>query len=179
MPDKSLSQRLFFALWPDDVQRRELAHWVEALGLVSLGRPVVAQNLHLTLIFLGQTEPRRQTCYQSVAARIESPGFSLIFDRLSFFRRTNVVWAGANCVPPTVQNLHRQLRDGLVACGYRPESRAFTPHLTLLRKVKSRPRLASPPPFTWSFTQFCLIASRLSSSGASYEVLNRYPLLSR
>lgn len=179
MRDESPSQRLFFALWPDDVQRRELAHWVEGLGLTSVGRPIDAQNLHLTLIFLGQTEAKRRTCYQSVAARIESAEFCLNFDRLSFFRRANVVWAGATCVSPIVQNLHRQLRDGLVSCGYRPESRAFTPHLTLLRSVKSRPRLASPPPFTWLFTQFCLVASCISSSGARYEVLNRYPLLSR
>ncbi len=47
--------RLFFALWPDPPTRTALAMLVDGLPLVG-GRRVPAENLHLTLAFLGNVD---------------------------------------------------------------------------------------------------------------------------
>ena len=66
--------RLFFALWPEpDTQRRwheELASYVKPLG----GRRVPAENLHLTLAFLGEVPGTRinallRRCYVGQTAQ--------------------------------------------------------------------------------------------------------------
>ena len=46
--------RLFFALWPDEGVRAELARWTRALHAACGGRTTRADKLHLTLAFLGE-----------------------------------------------------------------------------------------------------------------------------
>ena len=43
-------RRLFFALWPDEVQRCALEHNAAKAVRHSGGRPVAAANLHVTLL---------------------------------------------------------------------------------------------------------------------------------
>ena len=45
--------RLFFALWPSDVLRAELAAAAASACAQVKGEPVPPRNLHVTLVFLG------------------------------------------------------------------------------------------------------------------------------
>lgn len=47
------SKRLFFALPCEPAQRRAIAQWRNALGHLE-GRPIAGENVHPTLIFLGE-----------------------------------------------------------------------------------------------------------------------------
>ena len=60
---------------------------------------------------------------------------------------------------------------------YRPESRPWLPHVTVLR-FRERPRLDPPLPETGTFVPSGAAAflSRLHPSGARYEVLERVSL---
>lgn len=177
MADSQQTKRLFFALWPDDAQRQAMVEWIEGLELGNQGRPVVTTNLHITLVFLGDTPSDRLECIVAAAGAVSAAPFSLRFDHLGYFRRAQVLWAGVSDLPPVVTALHRHLEQALVPCGYRPEPRAFTPHLTLRRKVARKPELKPlATPLEWKIEQFCLIASTLSASGAEYEVLKHFPL---
>ena len=61
---------------------------------------------------------------------------------------------------------------------YRPESRPWLPHVTVLR-FRERPRLAPPLPETGTFvpSDAAAFLSRLHPSGARYEVLERVSLI--
>lgn len=177
MVDRPQSQRLFFALWPDDEQRQAMVRWIDALGLGSQGRPVTEHNLHITMVFLGDTPPDRQACCMARADEVVASPFVLRFDRIGYFRRAQVLWAGVSILPPMLMALHRHLVQALVPCGYRPEPREFTPHLTLRRKLTRKPDSpAAPSPLEWSVGQFCLVSSTLTPQGANYSVVKRYPL---
>jgi len=47
------TRRLFFALWPDEATREQLAHITRKAVRGSGGRPIPVENLHSTLVFLG------------------------------------------------------------------------------------------------------------------------------
>jgi 2'-5' RNA ligase len=74
--------------------------------------------------------------------------------------------------------LARRLHDALAALDvYRPERRAWLPHVTVLR-FRERPRLQPPLPELGAFAPSGAAAflSRLHPSGAVYEVLESFPL---
>ena len=51
----SVKKRLFLALWPDDDVRNQLSAVLKSAGhpILSGGTPVKPENLHMTLLFLG------------------------------------------------------------------------------------------------------------------------------
>ena len=60
--DRAPSRRLFYALWPSELERARLAAGFAPLVATVAGRPVPPANLHVTLEFLGLVaEPRIAT----------------------------------------------------------------------------------------------------------------------
>lgn len=70
-------KRLFFAIeLPADV-REQIVAWRAAHFPGEAGRPVAADNLHLTLAFLGEVSADKQKALAALAGRIRQPGFTL------------------------------------------------------------------------------------------------------
>ena len=170
-------QRLFLALWPDSATRAALAAAARDLLDGVRARPVPAENLHLTLAFLGPTAAARRLCAEAAAARLRLPGFRLVLDEAGFFARAGVVWLGCRQAPAPLLELVQGLRTGLADCGFAPDTRPYRAHVTVGRKLRGRPRLAPPPPLAWEVRDFVLVRSRTRPDGAAYEVLTRWPLL--
>ncbi len=59
-------QRLFFALWPSEEVRAGLAEVMASLD-VRGGKPVAAENLHITLLFLGSVTAQTRICAEKIA----------------------------------------------------------------------------------------------------------------
>jgi 2'-5' RNA ligase len=81
----------------------------------------------------------------------------------------------------------RAVNAALAVVGFEPERRPFRPHLTLGRvrdEVPTRRRAeievavgkSTVPPVSWRTAQVSLMRSRLTESGATYEVLATFPL---
>jgi len=66
---------MFFALWPDDAVRAQLAHWSRELHAVCGGRPTRVENLHLTLAFLGGVEDARAAEVERAGERGRAPRY--------------------------------------------------------------------------------------------------------
>ena len=96
------------------------------------------ESIHLTLKFLGNvaldTVPQIVEAMNRIAQPV-SP-FSLQVGGAGAFpnwQRPQVIWVGIQGKTGTLAALHKELEAALSPLGFPPESRAFSPHLTLGR----------------------------------------------
>ena len=137
------------------------------------GRVVAREALHVTLAFLGSRPSSELRSIVEVlrAAAVGTGGLALEPHAWRETRNTGMVVltdAGGEAA-----TLAGRLHARLEALGvYRPEARAWLPHVTVLR-FRQRPRLSPPLPETGTFVPSGAAAylSRLHPSGARYEVL--------
>jgi RNA 2',3'-cyclic 3'-phosphodiesterase len=94
-------------------------------------------SLHITTNFLGDTEedilPLMVKNFEG--SLLSMPAFELVIRSFGVFRNLHdprVIWLG--CDPcPTLQQIKNRLDQVLAGLGFKPESRDFSPHLTLGR----------------------------------------------
>jgi len=172
----AVRQRLFFALWPDYDARQALARLARTLLPCGNGRPVAAQNLHLTIVFLGAVDAGFRDCAQRVAGSLSAPEFALEFRRIGYWPRARVLWSAPECTPEALTGLASTLRNALVACGHEPESRPFRAHVTLARKVRRPASETTHALIRWSVAEFHLVESETLAQGARYRSLGSWPL---
>lgn len=167
--------RLFLGLQLPDTVVAALTEWQER---ELRGRIVPPDNLHVTLAFLGSRPAGELGSICGVlgeaAAAVGPPSFDLVR-----YRETRSVgMLELHDSTGDAALLARRLHDALAALGvYRPESRPWLPHVTVLR-FRERPRLRPPLPELDAFAPSGAAAflSRLHPSGAVYEVLESFPL---
>jgi len=168
--------RLFFALWPDPVTRDSLAVTADRLRKVCGGRSPAADNLHLTLAFLGDVPAIRLPELENLAAALVREPFVLHLDRIGYWRQQRLVWAGSQSCPRELAVLVAALADGLRARGFRTERRSFKPHVTLLRDVRTAPAQAACKLAAWCPTRFVLACTQATNHGVEYRVLGTWPI---
>jgi len=134
-------QRLFIAITlPDDLLegladvqarlKRKLARYPL--------RWVRPEGIHLTLKFLGDTDPARiPEIVAALEARASAQApFQVAVGGLGMFpnaRRPSVLWVGMQDEQRHLQRLARQIDKAMTKLGWQPEKKAFTAHLTLAR----------------------------------------------
>ena len=173
------TQRLFFALWPDTNLQRAL-HRVGLRLQEAFGeRVVAAQNIHLTLAFLGAVPIGRvgELCTIGESIRVEP--FRLKLIGTGCWKRSAVGWIAPDDVPQSLENLVPQLRQLLLEAGFRVDDKPFAPHVTLLRKAKCNTQAAQQgAPLEWRIDRFVLMRSETLQTGPEYSQLRSWPLTS-
>ena len=178
-----MAKRLFIALeLPERCRARLLALATPIRG----ARWLSANQLHLTLAFLGEVAEEDEMCLQEKLAEVRVPPFLLSVEGVGTFggMRPSVVWAGVGTGHPHLFALHKRVHDALFAAHFDPALRSFHPHVTLARlKDVSLPMLQ---PFlkkhqleAFSLVEigaFSLISSLPGSEGSIYKVEMRYDL---
>lgn len=166
------------ALWPDETVVEELVAVRDRAVSRGSGKAVDPHNLHITLAFLGATDARQQQCAEACADRITVPPFTLILDSLGYFPRPRVLWAGSEQTPAPLSELVTMLRQGLAGCGFDLDERPFRPHVTLLRKVRPRPKITPrlDRPIEWQVGHFHLVQSITHAQGAEYRIIKSWVL---
>lgn len=101
-------------------------------------RWVAASNLHITLHFLGATDPAAVAGVVDVlrAAAGRNRAVRLSVAEAGAFpdvRRPSVVWAGLRGDLDALTRMQSEISNGLAPLGFRPESRPFHPHITIGR----------------------------------------------
>ena len=132
--------RVFIAVdLPPAIQEsveKQTAHLRRTLG-DDLIRWVPAQNMHLTLKFIGNIAAShldflKQLLTQSVNSQRQ---FDLQVGGIGSFpnlKRPRVLWVGIHA-PADLTSLQKNVEAGAVRLGYEKEERGFSPHLTLGR----------------------------------------------
>lgn len=148
---------------------------------------VTAAQLHLTLKFLGEVPDTDlpAVCDAAAEASAALPPFTLLVSGLGVFpapANPRVLWAG---VTDATQSCAQWVQDAdprFAELGYRPEPRAFTPHVTLARSrstagahvLRDVLQTATPPDTeAWQVTEVTVFESRLAPRGATYHPLAR------
>jgi len=132
--------RSFIAIELPDKLRLELGQLETQLKAARHPRVkwVDPNGIHLTLKFLGNIAADRTgeiTEMMEEAAR-GIPPFHLDIKDLGVFpnlKRAQVAWVGVSGEVDKLKQLQQRLESNLERLGFTPESRAFTPHLTLAR----------------------------------------------
>lgn len=183
-----MTLRLFLGLdLPDDL-RSALA--VQQF-LLPLPRREPVENLHLTLVFLGEVpEPVAEDLHEALND-FRAPAFTLTVEGFGLFGGDRPRLVHAMVHPdPALMTLQSRLAQLARRAGAEPEARRFLPHITL-------GRFPPPPPpdamrleravalgqgfrsDPWEVTELTLWQSHLSAKGPHYQVLARYPLTPR
>lgn len=180
--------RLFVALTlPDDLRtmlstlpaRFDGARWVRQ------------SNLHMTLVFIGETPSDKAADIETALEQVRSPSFDLRVTGLGRFpsdraRPPRVVWA-ATTHPAELQRLYEATMVALLPYAVN-DATPFTPHITLARVTAERDGHAArrarrfmeinaatqSAPFR--VASFSLMSSRVTADGAIYEPVRTFPL---
>jgi RNA 2',3'-cyclic 3'-phosphodiesterase len=151
-------------------------------------RWVKAEQLHLTLVFLGEVaEEGVEALVDAVGRPFEIPAFRIVFGGIGMFPphgAPRVLWLGLPRGADEVIAVQRQLVDRVAALGLAIEDRPFHPHVTLGRWRSSRPADRRRFADTMRTTDVAavdvavvsLISSRLSPAGPTYTALCHAPL---
>lgn len=136
-----MALRCFLAVGMPSPVKERLAEAVEELKKSRADvRWVPAENMHLTLKFLGATEGDFVGRIAGVLSDILS-SYAPFYIKISGvgcfpdMRRPKIIWAGIE-ESRRLSDLTRDVEAGMVGLGYAAERRAFSPHLTIGR-VKS------------------------------------------
>jgi 2'-5' RNA ligase len=181
--------RTFLAVDLDELVRGRAVDLQDALAESAEGvKWVEAENLHVTLLFLGEVADRDLPAVCQAAARAcrKHAPFALRVESLSCFgnpRRPRTIWVGVGDGTPQLCALHADLETALLELGcYRREDRPFTPHITLGRVKKELASEAFATALTkhakWKggvvdVDQVLVMSSELRSDGPEYTVLSR------
>lgn len=172
------TNRLFFALLPSEDVRsachkacRELQ-----MKMSPTGRPIPADNYHLTLLFLGSTvsdadEEKALEAAESVSA----VPFEFTLDIAQSFQEANVWWLGPRNPPKELMELRQNLYRAVADQGIPLDRNRFIPHVSVYRGNQKLPPTQIKP-FTWASAHFALMRSHIEPQGSRYEVVRTLPL---
>lgn len=149
-------------------------------------RWVAAENMHLTLRFIGEVEPGQAEDIDSALLRIRSPRFDLTLDGVGYFGKASAVrslWAGVRKCE-ALSRLQAKVETSIQAAGAPPEERKFSPHVTLARlrgaPVLRLQRFVAENSYFLAgpiaVERFVLFSSFRSSSGPIYTAEADYSL---
>lgn len=142
-------------------------------------------QLHLTLRFIGEVDGAVMAEIDDALAQVEADAFSLALKGVGCFggNRPHTIWLGVADEAP-LHRLHRQIENALQRIGLAPDTRKFTPHVTLAR-LKAAPTGAVMDYLTdhalfagASFVaeSFALYSSLTTPQGSVYRRERCYPL---
>ena len=166
-------KRLFFALWPDETTREQIDSLNQQLD--GAGRKLIPQNLHVTLVFLGNVEDDIADAVERLAAEIRAAPLELVFDELDYWKRPRVICLTCRRQPDKVYDLVNQLTRMVKGFPIRLDQRPFRAHITLSRKAQQRPDLVFEP-IQFKAQDLALVQSVSTEHGVRYRVLARWPL---
>lgn len=173
--------RLFTALEIPDEAAERLARFQRGLdGARWIERP----DFHITLRFMGDVPEDVADDIDEALSEIPMVPFDVEIEGLGEFggKRPHTLYAGVKLSEP-LRVLQGRHESAMRRVGLKPETRNFTPHVTIARLNRvetgaaySFIRANSPfaaPPFT--VEHFTLFSARASTGGGPYVPEKRYP----
>jgi 2'-5' RNA ligase len=167
-------RRLFFAFWPSDATRKTVGQFSQTLKARDL-KIVKANNLHVTLVFLGNVDAQTERVIRQKASSISAQPFMLNFNQLAFWHKPRILCLLSRAVDPQLLVLVDALTEIAEQSAIKIEDRPYQPHITLARKAKALIN-ANAPAIQWYVGSFCLVESCSTLEGVQYQVVQQWEL---
>ncbi|MBW8189517.1 RNA 2',3'-cyclic phosphodiesterase [Neiella marina] len=174
-----MAERLFVALPLPPTIRRQVARWQRAYQPLH-AKPVPADNLHLTLAFLGSCDARvkQQVCEQ--LSSIALPSWCQELSQTGWFAKPKIGYLAPQQTAAALQTLASQVQQRMQQLGMVLPEHDFIPHVSVFRHFQHghswRASHSGTQPhvnaMSWPVTEFCLY----QSCNDRYKVLHRWPL---
>ncbi|MDL2261568.1 RNA 2',3'-cyclic phosphodiesterase [Methanimicrococcus sp. OttesenSCG-928-J09] len=179
--------RLFIAVHFPEEANQQFLKYMEILKENARGSFTKPQNLHMTLLFLGETDQSRiseiTAAMKNSIPNPDNPIFMKINEIGQFKRRNeneSLIWAGG--LSPALSEIHKNLSDSLKKAGFNFDQKPFVPHITLARRVQFKAPIVSEKEiedflksisadFETKVDRICLMSSDLTPDGPIYNEL--------
>jgi len=128
--------RLFTAIQFDEATKSRISEIQASLrGLGQKGNFTNKDNLHLTLIFIGETPISQINSVKYAIDKVDMQPFSIKLSGLGRFKRDggDLWWLGVN-ENKHLSELYKNLAVALSGIGISVDNRPYKPHLTLVRE---------------------------------------------
>ncbi|MCK4659549.1 MAG: RNA 2',3'-cyclic phosphodiesterase [Phycisphaerae bacterium] len=182
--------RLFIAIELSDEIKASLRKTQRELSAFDRAvRWVTADQMHLTLKFLGEVPDTRADDIRAATERIAqvSSPFEIAVGGCGCFPpkgRVRVVWMGVEEASGALAECNEHCESIYAEIGFERERRAFSPHLTLgrIREDKTDGRLREAVEAVQAdihrqkATEMCVVQSTLTPHGARYAIISRHSL---
>jgi 2'-5' RNA ligase len=170
--------RVFFALVPPPSLQRALAEIARESARHAHGRPLPAENLHVTLAFIGAWPSAQLSVLLDAAAGVHGEPIPLSLDRFGAFCRAGIAWIGSSVPPGALMQLAASLSQAMAAAGVALDAQPFRPHMTLARHCRGPYPQGAAGPFSFVADRFLLMQSETGAQGARYRPLATWALRS-
>jgi 2'-5' RNA ligase len=174
-----MNDRCFLSLKFSPGQQR-LLHAYQQPELCQHAKWHPANNLHLTLVFLGQQplDLQQQLWSQSLELFHDLPPFEVCFDQLNQFSHAKVLYLGISQPPEALMALQQNLQQLALPCLNAPVPEPFVPHVTLARKFQSADVFpVSVQPLHLLCSEVALYHSISTEQGVMYQSVETYTLV--
>jgi 2'-5' RNA ligase len=165
-----MTHRVYYARWPDAMARTRLAAAAAPLAAGAGGRPVLPENLHLTLAFVGAVAPAVLGALLRFGASIAWPAVTLGFDGCEWWSKPQALVLTASAPPEPLVAARAALCAQLAAHGLELDPRPFRAHVTIARDVRHAPP-AAPVGVEWTATGVALVESEPAPGASRYRPL--------
>ena len=169
-------ERYFFALWPGDKEAQALSKRSHSLSEPNQGKLVLAENLHMTLVYLGPLAPDVVPSVKQMASQLNVAPFELQFTYASYWPHIHLRWLGVDVVPPELLQLVQRLKHGLSGAGIKPEKSPYIPHVTIAKQCSLVSAFEQVKSFSWTIDEFCLVKSLGVEGQSNYKIIHRWSL---
>lgn len=170
------SVRLFFAIRPSHEIQKELGTVAKKLAIKSGGRNIKSENIHLTLLFLGETDINKIDTICAAVKNIQINAFNMTIQKTLFWKTKQIISAQAENYPQELFSLVDAIRNALNTTGLMFDERTYKPHITLVRKAANPIPESLNKPIEWRVKQWLLLQSKQTDQGIKYVALGRWPL---
>ncbi len=170
-------KRLFFGLVPEEGIRDQLIEVAKSFPIVKGVRPISNDNLHITLLFLGDVEENASKYLEKKVVQTFIQSFTIRLDLYGYFKRSQIIWIGCSSYPSELNRLVNHLKSIGVQCGIDFDDRPHKPHVTLFRKVPKADFPSVPISITWRVHEFHLMESVPDGNTTRYNKVATYRLM--
>ena len=166
--------RLFVAInFSDETVKQLLSLRDELRSCSEKGRFSAPENMHLTLVFLGECDTKQTASAKAAMNGVHFEPFSISMDSVGRFQRNggDIWWAGVQ-KSDVLLGLQKDLSDKLNDAGFALDVRDYSPHITLGREVVTDAKPRRIQPLGESVSRIELMKSERISGKLTYTAIH-------
>ena len=165
--------RLFIAInFTTETRSQLLALRDELRDKSERGRYSLLENLHLTLVFLGECDAKQTSAAKFSLDAVNLEPFNITVDCIGRFKRYggDLWWAGIR-ENKALTDLQQELTSVLCSHGFKLEKRKYSPHITLAREVVTDIKPWTIEPFSEKVNTIELMKSEHINGKLTYTAM--------